>query len=457
MPISLPSARASSCSRRRSVVAELLERQVHGRLVVARVVLEAGGRLVGKLLRLDEVLLAEVGRVDPDLVRRRLDQALDQVRGLRDAERAAVGDAARRLVRVGAGRLDVRGGDVVGAGDDVEEARLADGRLRVGEERAVVGEHLHAQAGDLPALERQLAVHVVVAGEARRDEVSGAVLHPLDRPSDEERRGRGDDVAGVDRHLVPEAAAEVGRDDADLLLGQARDEGEERPVDVRSLRRHVDGRLPRGRVDVRDAAAALERRRVAARVERVELDDLVRLGEGLVRGLLVARLPVVDVVVGLPFLLVADDGRALLEGLLRGRDRLQRLVVDVDQLAGVLGDVGGLGDHRRHLLALEAHLVRGENGLRVAREGRHPGEVVLREELAGDDRDDALDRLGAGGVDRVDAGVRERAAQELQVEHSRQHDVVEVVALAADEAGVLEPLDGVPDAADDLVFADGHR
>ncbi len=300
-------------------------------------------------------------------------------------------------------------------------------------------------------------MHVVVAGEPGRDEVPGAVLHPLHGPADQERRGRGDDVARVDRHLVPEAAAQVGRDDPDLVLGQAGDEREQRPVDVRRLRGHVDRRLPRRRVHVGDAAAALERRRVAARVEGVELDDLVRLGEGLVRGLLVARLPVVDVVVGLPFLLVADDGRALLEGLLRGRDHLQRLVVDVDQLAGVLGDVGGLGDHRRHLLALEAHLVRGENGLRVAREGRHPGEVVLRHQLSGDDRDDALDRLRARGVDRVDAGVRERAAQELQMEHPGQHDVVEVVALAADEAGILEPLDGVPDAADDLVFADGHR
>ena len=37
-------------------IAELLQREVHGRLVVARVVLEPGGRLVRELLRLDEVL-----------------------------------------------------------------------------------------------------------------------------------------------------------------------------------------------------------------------------------------------------------------------------------------------------------------------------------------------------------------------------------------------------------------
>ena len=130
-----------------------------------------------------------------------------------------------------------------------------------------------AQTGDPPVLERQLAAHVVVAGEAGRDEVAGAVLDPLHRPADQERGRRGDDVAGVDRHLVPEAAAQVGRDDPDLVLGQARDERKERPVRVRGLRGHVDRRLARRRVDVRDAAAALERRRVAAGIERLQIDD----------------------------------------------------------------------------------------------------------------------------------------------------------------------------------------
>ena len=40
----------------------------------------------------------------------------------------------------------------------------------------------------------------------------------------------------------------------------------------------------------------------------------------------------------------------------------------------------------------------------------------------------------------VDARVRERAPQELQVEHPGERDVVEVVAPAADEAPVLEHL-----------------
>ena len=189
--------------------------------------------------------------------------------------------------------------------------------------------------------------------------------------------------------LLPNPPPMSGRDDPDVLLGKSRHQREHRADRVRRLRRHVDRRLAGPGVDVRHARARLERRRVAARVERVQRDDLVGRGERLVGALLVARLPVVDVVVGLAFLVVADDRRAGLQRLLRRRDRREHLVVDVDQLERVFRDVGVLGDDGRDLLALEAHLVGDQHGLRVIGERRHPCQVVLRHELAGDHRDHA--------------------------------------------------------------------
>ena len=47
----------------------------------------------------------------------------------------------------------------------------------------------------------------------------------------------------------------------------------------------------------------------------------------------------------------------------------QRLVVDLDELAGVLGDVAALGDHERDRVADEAHVVAGEEPQRRARAG----------------------------------------------------------------------------------------
>ena len=65
------------------LVADALERLVERRLVVAGVVLEAGRGRVRELVRLDEVLPPQLGRVDAELVRRGLDEPLDEVRGLR--------------------------------------------------------------------------------------------------------------------------------------------------------------------------------------------------------------------------------------------------------------------------------------------------------------------------------------------------------------------------------------
>ena len=64
---------------------------------------------VGELLGLDQVLQPQLGGVHVQLGGEAVDHPLDQVDRLGDPERAGVGDAARRLVRVDAGDLAVRG------------------------------------------------------------------------------------------------------------------------------------------------------------------------------------------------------------------------------------------------------------------------------------------------------------------------------------------------------------
>src|SRR5204863_2795294 len=68
--------------------------------------------------------------------------------------------------------------------------------------------------------------------------------------------------------------------------------------------------------------------------------------------------------------------------------------------------------------------------------------VVVHEVLAGVHADDAGHPLGARCVDRADVGVGVRAAKDGRVDHARQLDVVDVVALAPDEARVFLSLDG---------------
>ena len=180
-------------------------------------------------------------------------------------------------------------------------------------------------------------MHHVVAGEAGRDQVLGAVLDPLDRHAGDDRAGDRAHVARVDRHLVAEAAADVVAADADHVLGQAGDVRVHRAVRVRRLVAVVDVELAGLRVEVGDDAARLERRRVAARVDDVAADDRVGLGEGAVGGLLVAGLPGrAGQVVALAGLVVADQRRVGVERLAGVDDRRQRLVLDVDQLQRVV-------------------------------------------------------------------------------------------------------------------------
>ena len=428
------------------VISDLLQCQSQCARIVTAVVLPAGGGVVREGLGSDEVPQAQLGGVDAQLDGGVLDEAFDQVRGLGDTERTAVGDTAGRLVRVGAVGDDVRCRDVVRPGDDVKETRLEPARLRVGEEGPVVAQQHDAKADEpIVRVDRELAGHVIVARESGRDEVLGAILDPLDRTPQQQRRSGGDDVARIDRNLVAEAASDVRGDDADLLFGQAGHQGEQGAMGVRGLAGHVQGRLAGGRVDVGDDAAGLQRRRMAAWVMGRQPHDARGAGEGRLGGLLVARLPVVDVV-GVR-LVVADDRCVGAERLLRGGHRRQRLVVDLDQCHGVLGDVAGVGDDRGDLLSLEAHLVGGQHGLGVAAQSRHPGELVLGQELTGDHGDDTGERRRRTGVDAADARVRVGAAQDCHVEHAGQHHVVDVGAPAADEACVLLASDGFADAS----------
>src|SRR6202035_6108390 len=62
------------------------------------------------------------------------------------------------------------------------------------------------------------------------------------------------------------------------------------------------------------------------------------------------------------------------------------------------------------------------------------------ERLGGDHRDTARHGGCLGGVDLLDAGVRMRRTHEVAIQHAGQLEVVDVVALALDEADVLDAL-----------------
>ena len=127
-----------------------------------------------------------------------------------------------------------------------------------------------------------------------------------------------------------------------------------------------------------------------------------------------------DAVVGA--LLVYRRG-AFAHGRLECEHRRQRCVLDRDEVARFRGDGRGLGCHGGHLVADAAHAVGLQRQVVLPE-----AEGVLLHVAAGDDRQDARQRLGGRRVDRNDASARHRGAQDGPVGHAGQREIGQVVA-----------------------------
>ena len=121
------------------------------------------------------------------------------------------------------------------------------------------------------------------------------------------------------------------------MLGQAGHERVQRAVRVRCLCGAPQIELRVDGVELRNAAARLHRSRVHARVDHVLGHHHIGLVEHGVGGVLVARVPVEDVVVGLALDVGPDHRRVRVERLAGVHHGGQYLVVDVDQLERVAG------------------------------------------------------------------------------------------------------------------------
>src|SRR5215510_13783921 len=121
-------------------------------------------------------------------------------------------------------------------------------------------------------------------------------------------------------------------------------------------------------------------------------------------------------------------------------------VLHRDQVECVLGDVAALGHHHGDRFANVTDAADGDAALldrRVGEARQRPGrsgDVGTSQYL-----DDAGKSRRGADVDRLDAGVRPRAAQHRRVQHVGKVDVVDVAALPGQEAWVLDALDVLAD------------
>ena len=414
--------------------------------IVAAVILHvgAGARLqrflVGHLFRRNEVAAAQLGAVEMELARQAVHQPLHREGRLRIAGAAHRGD--RRLVggrdrhlhgerrdHIGAGQ---RGGGVVGQVDVLQRIGA-----EIVQQAAANAEHLALRIG------RDVDRPVLIALLHRIGEMLAPVLDPFERALEQFRRRHHRDVLRIDAELGTKAAPDIGRrhPQARLLDIEQHREGLAQVMGL--LGRGPDGERLVGAAELDQEAAALDRMGGAAMLPEILVQHMGGLAEGRL------GIPIGDPVgrddVG--FELAAHGRRIGLRGLAAVGGRRQRLVIDLDQGGGVLGEIAVVRDHERDRLAHVGDLAVGEregphplerrSGVRVPQHAplRHDrGQIVEREHGM-----DARRRQGGGFRERADERMGMRAAHERHVQDARQHDVVDETSAPAQQGVVLEP------------------
>ena len=286
----------------------------------------------------------------------------------------------------------------------------------------------------------------VVAAVGVAHEGFGALGRPLDRAPDLLGRPGDDRLLGIVIDLGAEAPTHVGGHDAQLVLGDAEDEGAHQEADhVRVLARGVERVVARGGIVLADRGARLDRVRDEAVVDEVDLGDLGGLGEGRVVGRLVAELPIVA---GIRGSLVPNERCSRLERVRDRDDGRQLLVAHLDELGRIARLGAALRDHDGDLVAHVSHPVGDECGVRRLDHrravlvvdkpaARQPVHLVADKIGPREDRDHARRLRRLGDAELLDLRVRVGRAQDVGVGLIWTTDVVGVVAAARQEPGVL--------------------
>ena len=314
-----------------------IERQFLGALLV-----EGDG--VGHLGRRDQVRAAQRDAIDAELCCDRIHHALAHEAALEAAGRAI--GRGRRLV----GQAEMAGGaigaDLVGAGEHAHGAPHHAGAVgaHIG---ALVVEEFVVDAEQAPILVHGRADAVaLLARMVGRDQVLAAVLDPFHRAAEALGGDQHQNVLRIKLAAHAEAAAGVAFMQVNLRRRKPEHAHQRVLVPVRHLGGAVQLQHVMGGVVETDGAARLQRHPGMAADGEVELDH--RMGGGERR---------IDVAVA-----VAHGQRrgaaAVVEfagRVARGQERRQRLDLDLDEIGGILGDIGILGEHRRDGIAHIAH------------------------------------------------------------------------------------------------------
>ena len=197
------------------------------------------------------------------------------------------------------------------------------------------------------------------------------------------------------------------------------------------------------RVGCREGAEGLHGRGLRGLAGVGALKDDVALGEGLVQIAVIAGTAAHQVARDVAALrehkghvALGVDHDVVIECLGKVEQRLEHLVVDLDELERLVGGLLGLGGDNRHLLVLIAHEVLENQTvvgtrLRIALAGN--GKTALGHVLVGVDAHHAGHLQGARRIDGADLGASIRAALEFDDERAGGHHIARVDGTALEQ------------------------
>ena len=280
----------------------------------------------------------------------------------------------------------------------------------------------------------------------RRQKVLAAILNPLHRPSGQPRRERDQEVLGIEFAANAEPAADVVLHHGDRILGAAHLLRQEPANGIWHLARARNRQSATARIHLGEQTARLHRhRRMALHLEALA-PNVVGLPERSVRITADTRQGAREIRTAL----FEQKDLALLRRV-TVRHWRQRLNVEGDRLQRILGNSRVFGQHHGNRLADVAHLLIGDDRLLELPEGgqlvqpqwngRH-GAAEIRRRYH---RMDSSQRERSTGVDRPDAAVSERAAQDHRIEQAVARQIIDEFASAAEKTKVLAALDRAAD------------
>ncbi len=425
-------------------MAAAVQRGLQRGRVVAGVQQRAGGSAIGKGVRGHQVAAHHVQRVQPKLNTDAGHQPLQREINLRSAEAAV--EAGRQLVGHHHAIADANVGDGVGAGHVAVHA-VQGCRLRRAQVRTAILHLVPIQRQNAPVRShRGLQFRVPVGGRDGPGKVLHPVLDPLHRPVHYPCGGGDQHDVGEHALLYAEAAARVRRRPQPQPVARhsqrAGDDGvnAERPLEVCQ---HVIRVQPR--VVLRHHAVGLDRRAGAAGVVHGDADRMGSLCEGSV-GVAVAEAAVAGDVAGEAIVQQRRTGR---QGSQRLKHRRQRSIADLDQVKRILRHIAIHGDNEGYGFAHVAHSV-GRDGpaldRRLHADDQAGGDGA--QVRPGQDRGDAGQCAGVGGIQARDVRVCVRGTQDGCIQRARRRaDVVYVAAPPTQQRRILHPRQRAADPA----------